>query len=196
MDNFRRAYLILIGEEEVDSATYEDALQTVVEVMKPSCPFCNHKLEVKKFVDCWEDHKGAIPGDINPDLYCPYCRVRWSAGVRDGDNIFDMEALRKQIEELSPLLFVETRDKKAILLADGFRRLRVAQITGLPEEKIPITVNGSHTTLAEARKKWQIKAPNGEVLPAMCVLCGKRPAAYDGYCQQCHDQLARVETSK
>jgi len=87
MNNMRRAYEILIGIEQVSPEVYEDALRTIVEVMKPDCPLCKIKLEVRKFVDSWKDAEQTKPGDVNVDLYCPHCRVRWAQGARDGDDL-------------------------------------------------------------------------------------------------------------
>jgi predicted RNA-binding Zn-ribbon protein involved in translation (DUF1610 family) len=41
----------------------------------PLCPKCGAKLEMRKFVDTW-DSEGK-PHDINENLYCPKCKIRW-----------------------------------------------------------------------------------------------------------------------
>jgi len=40
------------------------------------CPKCGGELEVRKFVDSWNE-KGE-PVDVNEGLYCPKCGLRWS----------------------------------------------------------------------------------------------------------------------
>jgi len=42
---------------------------------KGKCPNCNTSLQLKSFIDArdFEDK----PSDINEDLYCPKCDIRW-----------------------------------------------------------------------------------------------------------------------
>ena len=40
------------------------------------CPKCGGQLETRKFVDSWNE-KGE-PVDVNENLYCPNCGLRWS----------------------------------------------------------------------------------------------------------------------
>jgi len=40
------------------------------------CPKCGGQLETRKFVDSWNER--GEPVDVNEDLYCPNCRLRWS----------------------------------------------------------------------------------------------------------------------
>jgi hypothetical protein len=39
------------------------------------CPDCGGSLEVRKFVDSWDANDN--PADVNEDLYCPKCDIRW-----------------------------------------------------------------------------------------------------------------------
>jgi len=39
------------------------------------CPNCDVPLELRKFVDSYGPNDE--PGDINKDLYCPKCDIRW-----------------------------------------------------------------------------------------------------------------------
>lgn len=42
---------------------------------KGECPECGSPLELREFVDTWD--KDDKPMDINKDLYCPKCDIRW-----------------------------------------------------------------------------------------------------------------------
>jgi len=42
---------------------------------KPECPKCSSPLEIRKFVDTWDAEDN--PLDVNEDLYCPKCDIRW-----------------------------------------------------------------------------------------------------------------------
>lgn len=44
----------------------------------PRCLECGGGLEMRKFVDSWEDTKCKKPVDVNFDYYCPVCKIRWS----------------------------------------------------------------------------------------------------------------------
>jgi len=43
--------------------------------LMPKCPNCGTELELRKFVDSWDSENK--PCDINEDLYCPKCQIRW-----------------------------------------------------------------------------------------------------------------------
>lgn len=45
-------------------------------IPEPKCPDCGSPLEVRLFIDSWDVVRNK-PMDINYDLYCPKCNLRW-----------------------------------------------------------------------------------------------------------------------
>jgi len=45
---------------------------------KSRCPKCGGQLILKKFVDAWNEDNTPSKADINEDLYCPECDLRWA----------------------------------------------------------------------------------------------------------------------
>jgi len=43
---------------------------------KGKCPNCDTSLELRLFIDA--RHVDDTPSDVNEDLYCPKCDIRWS----------------------------------------------------------------------------------------------------------------------
>jgi len=46
-------------------------------IVRARCPNCGGILETREFVDCWNTQTGE-PTDVNKDLYCPKCDLRWA----------------------------------------------------------------------------------------------------------------------
>ena len=57
-----------------------DVISYLLKNAKPLMPFCIHcggPLKKRKFVDSWDTKTGEAE-DVNEDLYCPKCDIRWS----------------------------------------------------------------------------------------------------------------------
>ncbi|MEM0095710.1 MAG: hypothetical protein QW660_03645 [Candidatus Bathyarchaeia archaeon] len=65
-----------IEDEKVYEAVCLNCGEKLVKMeKKPECPKCGSPLEIRKFVDTWDAEDN--PLDVNEDLYCPKCDIRW-----------------------------------------------------------------------------------------------------------------------
>lgn len=69
--------------EQLDWSVEDEHVNEWLEIFKtfvkkvPLCPECGNILVRRKFVDSWDVNKLKFV-DLNEDLYCPVCGLRWA----------------------------------------------------------------------------------------------------------------------
>jgi len=80
------------GNLTTKSDLYEQILRHIkLGIKKPQCLICGEPLEVRKFVDAYNADDTPSQADINEDLYCTKCDVRWHCEIGPHDFYVEKE---------------------------------------------------------------------------------------------------------
>ena len=80
-------------EKKTQASEQEKTLQTEMKEKAVSmCPSgCGTQLEMRKFVDVWDENMKPQPQDVEEDLYCTKCQIRWIKEIREAHSEIFLE---------------------------------------------------------------------------------------------------------